>query len=99
MSSEKKLIKEIKKLKELITELLIRWEKTGLAEQVELFRRPLRLLYLNFLAGLARGFGIVVGLNLLGAIFLSGLYRIADLNLPVIGRYIAELVKIVQENL
>ena len=99
LSSEDKLKRNIKELKELIQRLLLNLQKTNLAEQIELVKRPKRLIYLNFLAGLARGFGIVVGLTVLGALFLSLLYRVSDLDLPIIGKYIADLVKIVQENL
>ena len=93
------LNKKMSQLKKLIKDLVIKMEKGSLAQQVELLRQPWRMVYLNFLAGLARGFGIAVGLTLLGAVFLSVLYRMADLNLPLIGKYIADLVKIVQENL
>jgi hypothetical protein len=35
--------------------------KGGIAEYVALFDKPGRLLWLNFLAGLVRGFGMAVG--------------------------------------
>ncbi len=60
---------------------------------------PVRLLYLNFLAGLARGFGIALGLTLLTAVFLAVMTRIASLNLPLISRFIAEIIRLVEEQL
>ena len=36
-------------------------DKAGVAEWVELFRHPRRLLVINFFSGVARGFGIAVG--------------------------------------
>ncbi|MBC7324322.1 MAG: hypothetical protein H5T99_03270, partial [Moorella sp. (in: Bacteria)] len=52
------------KVQQLITTI----EKANVAEWVELYRRPGRLLYLNFIAGVARGLGIAVGFTILGAI-------------------------------
>lgn len=69
--------------------------RANLEAMQELWLRPRRMIWLNFLAGLARGFGIAIGLTLVAAGFLSILGRLAALNLPVIGRFIAELVRLV----
>jgi hypothetical protein len=74
-------------------------EKASIAEYVELFRQPRRLLYLNFLAGIVRGFGIAVGFTAVGAIFLYLLGKVAALNLPIIGRFLAEIARIVEVEL
>ncbi len=73
--------------------------RANLEAFTDLWLRPRRMLWLNFLSGLARGFGIAVGLTLVAAAFLSILGRVAALNLPVIGRYIAELVQLVNSHL
>lgn len=77
-------------------EVLWGLDKAGIAEWVELFREPRRLLYLNFLAGVVRGFGIAVGFTFMGAVFVIFLGYVAQLNLPVIGRFIADIARIVQ---
>ncbi|ADL07774.1 DUF5665 domain-containing protein [Thermosediminibacter oceani] len=82
-----------------IDELSIRIEKLNLAEYLEVLRNPKRLLYINFLAGVARGFGTAMGFTFLGAFILYVLQRIVILKLPVIGDFIAELVRIVQNEL
>ncbi|MCF6095858.1 DUF5665 domain-containing protein [Thermovorax subterraneus] len=82
-----------------IDDLSVKIEKLNLSEYLELFRNPRRLLYLNFLAGVARGFGMAVGFTLLGALALYILQRVVILNLPLIGDFIAELVRIVQDEL
>ncbi|AVX20107.1 MAG: DUF5665 domain-containing protein [Bacillota bacterium] len=87
------------RLERKIEELGLAMEKMKLAEYVELLRKPTRLLYLNFLAGIARGFGMAIGFALLGALLIYILRRLAILNLPLIGSFIAELVKIVQTQL
>lgn len=85
----------ILKLEHLATGL----EKAAIAEQVELWRHPVRLLTLNFAAGLVRGFGIAVGFSVVGAAFLVVLTRLAALNIPVLGEFIAQVVRIVRTEL
>ncbi|HBF37810.1 MAG TPA: hypothetical protein DDW50_10855 [Firmicutes bacterium] len=84
-----------KKLSEVERKL----ERANLAEFMQLLQRPARLIFLNFLGGLARGFGIAIGLTIIASLFILILTRLASLNLPVIGAYIAELVKIVNQHL
>lgn len=83
-------------LVERIDRLARNMEKMKLAEYVELLENPWRLLYLNFISGVARGVGIAVGFAILGAIIIFILQRLVTLNLPVIGTFVAEIVKIVQ---
>ncbi len=88
----KELIKKLEKLGEDL-------EKFNLAEYLQLINNSRRFLWINFLAGLARGFGFALGATILGAIALMGLQRLVVLNLPIIGDYIAEIVKIVYTQL
>ena len=71
------------------------FEKASLAEFVELYNRPWRMLYLSFLSGVARGFGIAIGLTLVTPLFVALMIRLAQLNLPVIGEFFASIAKIV----
>ncbi|MCL6614441.1 MAG: DUF5665 domain-containing protein [Firmicutes bacterium] len=73
--------------------------KADLTARAELWFKPARLLWWNFLGGLARGFGIAVGLTIVAAAFLSFLGRLAAMNLPVIGRFVAEIVRLVELHL
>lgn len=74
-------------------------ERANLAEFMQLVQNPVRLIFLNFLSGLARGFGIAIGLTIIASLFLVFLSRLASLNLPIIGKFIAELVRIVNQQL
>ncbi|WDV47598.1 DUF5665 domain-containing protein [Clostridiaceae bacterium M8S5] len=74
-------------------------EKAKIAEYVDMMHNRRRLLYVNFLSGLARGFGMAIGFTILGAIALYILNRMITWNLPVIGDFIADIVKIVTDNL
>lgn len=74
-------------------------EKMKLAEYVDLLHSPKRLLWINFLAGIARGFGMAIGTTLLFALLLFILRQIIVLNLPVIGHFLARLIDIIQTEL
>ncbi|MGB9679929.1 MAG: DUF5665 domain-containing protein [Thermoanaerobacteraceae bacterium] len=74
-------------------------EKMKIADYVELMQSPYRLLWLNFISGVARGFGLAVGFTILGAIIIYILNRLVVLNLPFIGDVIADIVRIVQQKL
>ncbi|HHY43022.1 MAG TPA: hypothetical protein GX514_09325 [Thermoanaerobacterales bacterium] len=91
--------KTYEKLSQKIDELSLNIERLNLAEYVELLRNPKRLLYLNFIGGIARGFGTAVGFTLLGALVIYILQRIVILRLPIIGTFIADIIKIVQKQL
>ncbi|NLG84487.1 MAG: hypothetical protein GX493_07780 [Firmicutes bacterium] len=79
--------------------LLFSLVKADLVARAESWFGPARLLWWNFLGGLARGFGIAVGLTIVTSIFLTFLGRLAALNLPVIGKFVAEIVRLVQLHL
>lgn len=91
--------RSLNKLNGKVEELAYYLERMRLAEYIQLFNRPWRLMWLNFLAGLARGVGIAVGGTILAAVLLLLLNKLAILNLPVIGNLIAELVKLVQRQI
>lgn len=60
-------------------------------------RRNAAMRYLgDFLAGIARGFGVAIGFTLLGGIALMFLQRIAFSNVPLIGTFVAELLRIIR---
>ncbi|MDO5378651.1 MAG: DUF5665 domain-containing protein [Clostridia bacterium] len=58
-----------------------------------------RRLFVEFLGGIARGIGFSLGFSVLGALLIYLLRNIALANLPVIGRFLADLVRIVENNL
>lgn len=91
--------KLLRNLNQKIDDLSIHIEKLNLAEYLEVLRNPKKLLYLNFLGGIARGFGMAIGFTLLGALALYILQRLVVLRLPIIGDFIADIVRIVQKEL
>ncbi|MBW4828615.1 MAG: hypothetical protein KZY61_05625 [Clostridiaceae bacterium] len=92
-------MKRTKELDEKIENIASALEKTKINEYVDYINNRKRLIYINFIQGIARGFGMAIGFTLLGALFLYFLQELIKLNLPLIGDFIAEIVKIVKENL
>lgn len=67
-------------------------ERTRLYEYAMYVHRPLRLLAMNFLIGLARGLGSTVGLALVLGIIIVILQQVITWNLPGISAWLAELI-------
>ncbi len=84
---------------EKLNKILSKIENTEIAEYIQLVNNPRRMLFINFISGLARGFGLAIGFFVLGAIMVWLLGRLAVWNIPVIGDYVTEIVKIVMEQL
>ncbi len=80
-------------------QLLMAMEKANIAEWIELYRSPWRLMLINFAAGVARGLGLAVGFTILGAVLIYIIRQLALLNLPVIGKLIVEIVRMVQQQI
>lgn len=53
----------------------------------------------DFAAGVVRGLGMAFGFTLLGALVIYLLQKMAVLNLPLLSGFIAELVKMVQQQM
>lgn len=89
----------IRLLTEKIERLSIAMEKMRLAEYVYLLEHPWRLMYINLITGIARGVGIAIGFTILGAVLVYILRSLVAANLPGIGRFIAEVVRMVELHL
>ncbi|MEJ6950917.1 DUF5665 domain-containing protein [Natronospora cellulosivora (SeqCode)] len=85
-----------KEIMNKLEELLERMEGIRISEYIELVRSPKRMLFINFLSGLARGLGFAIGATVLGAVFLIVLLNIAQMNIPVIAEFVARIIKIVE---
>ncbi|HEX3011457.1 MAG TPA: DUF5665 domain-containing protein [Syntrophomonadaceae bacterium] len=89
----------VKELSDRVQELSNSMEKMRLAEYIEMLEHPRRLLYVNFLLGIARGFGSAIGFTILAALVVYVLQKVVVLNMPLIGNFIANIVEIVQREL
>ena len=89
----------LKLINDKVDKISIQLENAKLSEYVNLMENKKRLLWNNFIAGLARGFGMAVGFTILGGIIIYFLRYLVLLNLPIISSFISEVVRIVQNNL
>lgn len=96
MPSNNQLIEALNKK---IDNMALKMEKMKFVDYVYFLEHPRRMLWANFINGLARGFGIAVGFTLLGAVAIYILNEIVKINLPYIGKFISEIVKIVQSSM
>lgn len=87
-SADKKVV--LDDLKMLVRML----EGIGIDEFVSYLRSPRRILWLNFWAGVAKGFGIIVGMTIVVAVLVSLLSRLVDF--PLIGQYFLELKNLLE---
>ncbi|MDO5708230.1 MAG: DUF5665 domain-containing protein [Andreesenia angusta] len=72
-------------------------ERNQLQEYLHLINNRKKLLLVNFLSGLAKGFGTVIGFTILAGVVLYILKSM--ISLPIIGDFIANIIEIVQSNL
>lgn len=84
----------IQKVKEMNTAL----SKSGLKEYVTYLESPVRVFVTNFLAGIARGFGFILGATVVVAIVVYILGQILS-QIPFIGDFFSFLNQFIQENL
>ena len=78
---------------------LERLERLRLPEYIRYIENRRRFMLMQFLGGVARGLGTAVGFTILGAALVLLLQGLAQRNLPVIGDFLADIVKIVQRRL
>ncbi len=73
-------------------------ERLRFAEYVQFSSDPRRLIVTNFMAGVARGFGMAVGFTVLAAAFVMFLRRLVYLNLPLIHDFLMNLLDMATGN-
>lgn len=87
------------RLNRQVDRLLGSLERMQLEEYLNYVRDWKRLLWVNFVAGLARGLGMAIGFTILGAAAVVLLQRIVVDNIPWIGDFLAEVIRMAQQKL
>lgn len=85
-----------RRLKKQIEKINQKLEEVKIKEYVILMNDTKKLLWRNFISGIAKGIGMAIGFTILGAIVLIILRNIVLLNIPVIGRYLKDILDIVE---
>lgn len=91
--------RKLSRVERLVHTVSEQMERTRIADYALLLNRPWRLLWLNLISGVSRGVGIALGFTFFAATIIYVLQVLGALNLPIIGDYIADIVRIVQRQL
>ena len=95
-----KKYKRRKTLEEQILEYLCRLNyvlnKNKVLDLVELAGNTKKFLIRNFTSGIIKGIGIGIGFSIITALIIYILQKIIKLNIPVISKYISDIVNIVE---
>lgn len=83
------LINQIDKLNENLL-------KSNIIEISQLLGNRRKLLIVNLISGISKGIGIGIGVTLITAILVWILQKIVMLNIPIIGKYISDIVEIIK---
>lgn len=88
-----------RRLEEIARRLEQTLERANIEEYMRYATSWRRQLLVNFIGGLARGFGSAIGFTVLGALAVVVLRRLVELNLPIIGNVLAQITRLVLERL
>lgn len=91
-------IKLLKIINKKVTKIARNMQEANFTSYYELIQNPRKMFYLNFMLGIARGFGMAVGFTVLSALVIYILQFFVRINLPIIGKFIADIVKIVEDS-
>lgn len=83
-------------LNENIERLLKFLEKKNIDELIYILGTKKEIAKRNFIAGIFRGIGVGIGVTIITAIIIYFLQRLVRLNLPGIGKFISDIVEIVE---
>ncbi|CAK7040806.1 MAG: hypothetical protein DELT_00774 [Desulfovibrio sp.] len=73
-----------------------RLENSGVAEYVKLSQRTGKILWLNFLSGIARGLGFSIGTTVVLALIYKILAHVISMNIPVLTEMLQDFVTMVR---
>ena len=73
-------------------------QKSNLQDFVYIMGNKKQIIFRNLIAGIFRGVGIGIGVTIVTALLVFFLNQLVSLNIPVIGKYIADIVDIVMKS-
>ena len=81
---------------EQLEKLATRLENCGLEEYIKLSQRTWKILWLNFLSGIARGLGFTVGTAIVLAIAYKVLKQLISMNIPYLTEVLKDVVELIK---
>lgn len=97
ITSAPNLVKIVTKIEKLINN----WEEAKITDTYIFLSHPKKAIWANIIIGVSRGVGFVIGVSIISVIILTILGSVLShfVTIPVIGEFIAVIVKNVQEYL
>ena len=94
---EEKEITLLDKLNKNIEKLAAHFEKATIQDYMRVVGNPWKVIGMNLMAGIMRGFGLAIGATIILAVIMIVLTKILShlITLPYIGQQIAQLVEMV----
>ena len=86
--------KEFKKAKRDLDRIVTMFDQVGFSEFVMYLKSPRRIIWWNFVAGMFRGLGIVVGMTIVVAGLVWLMTKMVDF--PLIGEYFEDILRILE---
>lgn len=86
---------KIQDAEKTMSALVAYFEKMKLADYIILLQKPGKMLLLNFLYGVSRGFGIVIGGTIFVSLFVILLHKLGGI--PFIGKYVSHIVELIRQ--
>ena len=90
--------KKVSSLNNSIEKLSDALQKGNIEDLTYLLSSKKEIIIRNFLAGIFRGVGIGIGVTVITAILIMILNKIVALNIPLIGKYVSDIVEIVEKS-
>lgn len=84
---------ETERSKKDLDRLLRIFDMMGFTEFMSYLSSPRKILFWNFMAGVAKGFGIVIGMTLVVALLVWALTKMVDF--PLIGDYFGKILELI----
>ena len=90
--------KKVSSLNNTIEKLNDTLQKGNIEDLTYILGSKKEIIIRNFIAGIFRGVGIGIGVTIITAILIMILNKIVSLNIPLIGKYVTDIVEIVENN-
>lgn len=88
---EKKILIQLDRLNYILN-------RNKVLDLIEIAGNTKKFLIRNLLSGIIKGIGVGIGFSVITALIIYLLQKIIKLNIPVISKYIADIVEIVQKS-
>ncbi|MDO7907832.1 DUF5665 domain-containing protein [Paenibacillus sp. JX-17] len=89
---------EVKRLNTRLDKIADTLEKSDFMDMLQNYTSPKKRIISNLTAGIARGLGLSLGTVVILALLVWILTLLVNLNLPIVGEYIANLLDLIQSS-